>query len=54
MSDLPPMNAELEGYAWLPRMLAKARLALAGDERYLFGCPVDHTCLARCMAPQTS
>ncbi|MFL5846176.1 MAG: DUF5069 domain-containing protein [Solirubrobacteraceae bacterium] len=41
------MNAELEGYAWVPRMLAKARLALAGDTTYLFGCPVDHTCMAR-------
>jgi hypothetical protein len=47
MSELPAMNAELEGYAWLPRMLAKARRAIAGDTEYLFGCPVDHTCMAR-------
>jgi quercetin dioxygenase-like cupin family protein len=41
-------DAELEGYAWLPRMLDKARLTLAGRAgRHLFGCPVDHTCLAR-------
>ncbi len=42
------LDAELEGYAWLPRMLDKARATLAGTAgRYLFGCPVDHTCLAR-------
>jgi quercetin dioxygenase-like cupin family protein len=41
-------DAELEGYAWLPRMLDKARAKLAGTAgRYLFGCPVDHTCMAR-------
>lgn len=39
---------ELEGYAWLPRMLDKARATLAGTPgRYQFGCPVDHTCMAR-------
>lgn len=46
----PPrgLDAELEGYAWLPRMLDKARATLAGKAgRYQFGCPVDHTCLAR-------
>ena len=42
------LDAELEGYAWLPRMLDKARATLAGKAgRYQFGCPVDHTCLAR-------
>jgi quercetin dioxygenase-like cupin family protein len=42
------LDAELEGYAWLPRMLDKARATLAGTAgRYQFGCPVDHTCLAR-------
>ncbi len=42
------MDAELEGYAWLPRMLDKARLTAAGEADGLtFGCPVDHTCLAR-------
>lgn len=41
-------RVELEGYAWLPRMLDKARATLAGTAGdYLFGCPVDHTCLAR-------
>jgi mannose-6-phosphate isomerase-like protein (cupin superfamily) len=39
---------ELEGYAHLPRMLDKARATLAGTAgEYLFGCPVDHTCMAR-------
>jgi quercetin dioxygenase-like cupin family protein len=42
------LDAELEGYAWLPRMLDKARATLAGTAgSYLFGCPVDHTCMAR-------
>jgi quercetin dioxygenase-like cupin family protein len=42
------LDAELEGYAWVPRMLDKARATLAGTAgRYQFGCPVDHTCLAR-------
>jgi quercetin dioxygenase-like cupin family protein len=42
------LDAELEGYAWLPRMLDKARAALAGTAgSYQFGCPVDHTCMAR-------
>jgi quercetin dioxygenase-like cupin family protein len=42
------LSEELEGYAWLPRMFDKARASLAdtaGD--YQFGCPVDHTCMAR-------
>jgi quercetin dioxygenase-like cupin family protein len=39
---------ELEGYAHLPRMLDKARGTLAGTAgNYQFGCPVDHTCMAR-------
>jgi mannose-6-phosphate isomerase-like protein (cupin superfamily) len=39
---------ELEGYAHLPRMLDKARATLAGTAgTYQFGCPVDHTCMAR-------
>jgi Domain of unknown function (DUF5069) len=42
------LDAELEGYAWLPRMLDKARATLAGTAgSYLFGCPVDHICIAR-------
>ncbi len=42
------LDAELEGYAWLPRMLDKARATVAGTAgSYPFGCPVDHTCMAR-------
>ena len=48
MADLPPLDCEIEGYSWIPRMLAKARLTLAGEQGpWLFGCPVDHTCMAR-------
>jgi quercetin dioxygenase-like cupin family protein len=43
-----PLDSELDGYAWIPRMLDKARATLAGTNgRYMFGCPVDHTCMAR-------
>jgi quercetin dioxygenase-like cupin family protein len=42
------LTEALEGYAWLPRMLDKARATLAGTQgSYQFGCPVDHTCMAR-------
>src|SRR3954451_2887196 len=41
-------GVDVDGYVWLPRMLDKARATLAGTAgRYLFGCPVDHTCMAR-------
>lgn len=47
-STLRPPEASLEGYAWLPRMFDKARAELAGvDTGFAFGCPVDHTCMAR-------
>ena len=43
-----PFGLELEGYTHLPRMLDKARATLAGIAgSYQFGCPVDHTCMAR-------
>jgi quercetin dioxygenase-like cupin family protein len=43
-----PLDCELDGYAWIPRMLDKARATLAGTAGdYQFGCPVDHTCMAR-------
>ena len=43
-----PFGLELQGYAHLPRMLDKARATLAGTAgRFQFGCPVDHTCMAR-------
>jgi mannose-6-phosphate isomerase-like protein (cupin superfamily) len=45
--DPHPLDCELDGYAWLPRMLDKARATLAGTQGdYQFGCPVDHTCMA--------
>jgi mannose-6-phosphate isomerase-like protein (cupin superfamily) len=45
-------GVELEGYAHLPRMLDKARASLAGSNgHYMFGCPVDHTCMARLGVP---
>ena len=48
MSDIPPYDCAIDGYAWIPRMLWKARATLAGTPgSYLFGCPVDHTCMAR-------
>jgi mannose-6-phosphate isomerase-like protein (cupin superfamily) len=48
MDELPPRNAELRGYVYVPRMLAKARNTLAGtNDGYAFGCPLDHTCMAR-------
>ena len=43
-----PLDCQLDGYAWIPRMLDKARATLAGTNgTYIFGCPVDHTCMAR-------
>jgi len=49
------MDARLGGYAWLPRMIDKARATrrgTPGDIRY--PCPIDQTCLARLgMHPQT-
>ena len=39
---------ELDGYAYLPRMFDKARAKLAGDtDAPPFGCPLDHSCMAR-------
>jgi quercetin dioxygenase-like cupin family protein len=43
-----PFDCQIDGYAYIPRMLDKARATLAGTQgRYMFGCPVDHTCMAR-------
>jgi quercetin dioxygenase-like cupin family protein len=50
LSTIEPcgLDSELEGYAWIPRMLDKARATAAGTAgSYMFGCPVDHTCMAR-------
>ena len=50
LSREPPrgFSVELEGYPQLPRTLDKARAHLAGTAgHYTFGCPVDHTLMAR-------
>jgi hypothetical protein len=40
------MDATLAGYAWLPRMIDKARAARAGTlGTYCYPCPIDRTCL---------
>src|SRR4051794_31617880 len=45
-------GVDVDGYVWLPRMLDKARATLAGSAGdYLFGCAVDHTCMARLGIP---
>ena len=41
-----PMDATLEGYAWLPRLIDKARAARAGTLGDLVHpCPVDRRCM---------
>jgi quercetin dioxygenase-like cupin family protein len=46
--EAAPLDCSLDGYAWIPRMLDKARATIAGTQgSHLFGCPVDHTCMAR-------
>src|SRR4051812_8916992 len=41
-----PMDATLEGYAWLPRIIDKARAARAGTlGSFVHPCPVDRRCL---------
>jgi hypothetical protein len=40
------MDAELHGYAWLPRMIDKARAKRAGTlGSFVHPCPVDRNCL---------
>ena len=42
-----PMDATLEGYAWLPRLIDKARAARAGTlGDVVHPCPVDRRCMA--------
>ena len=42
------MDATLEGYAWLPRMIDKARAKRAGTlGDIVHPCPVDRRCLER-------
>ena len=41
-----PMDATLDGYAWLPRLIDKARLARAGAlGDIVHPCPVDRRCM---------
>ncbi|MCB0880719.1 MAG: DUF5069 domain-containing protein [Thermoleophilia bacterium] len=48
MSGFRPMDAELEGYSWLPRMIDKSRAARAGTLNDLVHpCPIDGLCLER-------
>jgi mannose-6-phosphate isomerase-like protein (cupin superfamily) len=47
MPDLRPMDATLDGYAWLPRMIDKSRHARAGTlGTAVHPCPVDRRALA--------
>ncbi|HEX5926212.1 MAG TPA: DUF5069 domain-containing protein [Baekduia sp.] len=47
MPQLRPMDATLDGYAWLPRMIDKSRAARAGTlGDGVHPCPVDRRCLA--------
>jgi Domain of unknown function (DUF5069) len=40
------MDATLDGYAWLPRMIDKARAARAGTiGDFIYPCPIDRACL---------
>ncbi|MGI9099980.1 MAG: DUF5069 domain-containing protein [Solirubrobacteraceae bacterium] len=45
--DPEPMDAELAGYPWLPRMIDKARASHAGTlgTYYRYPCPIDAACL---------
>jgi hypothetical protein len=42
-----PMDAKLDGYPWLPRMIDKARASRAGTlgPYYRYPCPIDAACL---------
>jgi hypothetical protein len=45
---LRPMDATLDGYAWLPRMIDKSRARRDGTlGSIVHPCPVDKRCLAR-------
>jgi mannose-6-phosphate isomerase-like protein (cupin superfamily) len=48
MTAVRDYSAELDGYAYLPRMFDKARAKLSGDtDAPPFACPLDHSCMAR-------
>lgn len=48
-SNLPAKTAELAGFVWLPRIIAKARAKLKGqlDEDTMYGCGGDRAFLTR-------
>ena len=43
-----PMDAQLAGYPWLPRIIDKARASQAGTlgTYYRYPCPIDTACLS--------
>jgi hypothetical protein len=43
MSELPAKSADVDGIAWLPRLIAKARIKLRGelDTNLMYGCAGD-------------
>ncbi|MDB6155942.1 MAG: hypothetical protein JWL90_4395 [Chthoniobacteraceae bacterium] len=49
MSELPAKAAKVDGIAWLPRLIAKARLKLRGemDPNLMYGCGGDRPFLRR-------
>lgn len=48
MDDLPPKTEAVDGIAWLPRLMVKARLKLRGEmpDDLMFGCGGDRPFLA--------
>jgi len=49
MSDLPAKSAEVDGIAWLPRLIVKARIKLRGELNpdLMYGCAGDRPFLRR-------
>lgn len=49
MSDLPPKTQEVDGIAWLPRLIVKARLKLRGEmpADLMYGCGGDRPFVRR-------
>jgi hypothetical protein len=47
MADLPPKDAAVAGFAWLPRLIAKARAKLRGEmpAELMYGCGGDRNFL---------
>lgn len=49
MNELPPKSAAVDGIAWLPRLIVKARIKLRGemDPDLMYGCAGDRPFLRR-------